>query len=343
MTMTQILPERVSTSEMILLVTSKDDLTTDYLILRLASREIPFFRFNTEDVLKQYQVRLNVFHDCSSFTIADTARNAEVRSDEITGAYFRKPRPPITLLNNSNPVADRFNAQEVREMLRSTWRLLPKKRWLNDPEALWSASNKIKQLDLAAKVGFSVPATLVSTDPSEVFKFISKHDHDVIGKAVKNGFVQHDLTQTVIFTTALRADDIQELCDSPTVLPMIVQPRLRKEVDLRITIVGDQLFPVALDSQSHEDTSTDWRTWEVTNDVDLRHSVFDLPKTVERNCIELNRRLGLRFSCVDMVLSPEGDFTFLEVNPNGQWAWIEQKLDVPIRDRIIDELTKYGD
>ena len=343
MTMTRILLERVSTSEMILLVTSKDDLTTDYLILRLASREIPFFRFNTEDVLRQYQVRLNVFHDCSSFTITDTARNAKVRSDEITGAYFRKPRPPITPLENSDPVADRFNAQELREMLRSTWRLLPKKQWLNDPEALWSASNKVKQLNLAVEVGFSVPATLISTDPSEVLQFIRKHDHDVIGKAVKNGFVQDDLTQTVIFTTALSADDIRELCDSPTVLPMIVQPRLRKEVDLRITIVGDHLFPVALDSQRHEGTSTDWRTWEVTHDVDLRHWVFNLPKTVGRNCIELNRRLGLRFSCVDMVLSPEGDFTFLEVNPNGQWAWIEQKLDLPIRDRIIDELTKYGD
>ena len=273
----------------------------------------------------------------------DTARNVEVRSDEITGAYFRKPRPPITLLENSKPVADRFNAQEVREMLRSMWRLLPKKRWLNDPEDLWLASNKIKQLNLAAQVGFSVPDTVVSTDPSEVFQFIRTHDNDVIGKAVKNGFVEHDLTQTVIFTTALHPDDIQTLCDSPTVLPMIVQPRLSKEVDLRITIVGDRLFPVALDSQRHEDTRTDWRTWEVTNDVDLRHTVFDLPKTVERDCIELNRRLGLRFSCVDMVLSPEGHFTFLEVNPNGQWAWIEQKLNVPIRDRIIDELTRYSD
>ena len=118
--MTRILPERVSTSEMLLLVTSKDDLTTDYLILRLASREIPFFPIQYGRCPEAVSGVLDRFDECASFTIADTARNVEVRSDEIIGAYFRKPRPPITLLESSNPVTDRFNAQEVREMLRST-------------------------------------------------------------------------------------------------------------------------------------------------------------------------------------------------------------------------------
>ncbi len=162
----------------------------------------------------------------------------------------------------------------------------------------------------------------------------------MIGKVVKSGFIIGESDYTVIFTSVLDANDIQEICDSRVVLPMIVQPRLSKEVDLRITIVGSDVFAVAIDSQEHTETRTDWRTWEMTSDVDLSHYVFDLPKTVETYCLELNGRLGLRFSCVDMVLTRDGEFIFLEINPNGQWAWIEQKLHIPVRDRIIDELIR---
>ena len=325
---------------MILLVTSKDDLTTDYLILRLLTRETPFFRVNTEDLLAQYQIRLDVSQQCSSCTILDAVRNVSIRSNEVSGAYFRKPRPPIGYSQDADAFSEQFNEQELHEFLRSTWRIVPKERWLNSPEVLWSASNKIKQLDVAAKIGFSIPPTLVSTNPRDVLQFIKEHRNDVIGKAVKNGFVTGESESTAIFTSVLDENDIQQICNSRTIVPMIVQPRLPKEIDLRITIVGDDVFSVAIDSQQHAQTRTDWRTWEVTNDVDLRHYVFDLPQTVERYCLELNRRLGLRFSCVDMVLSCDGEFIFLEVNPNGQWAWIEQKLHIPIRDHIINELTR---
>ena len=280
---------------MILLVTSKDDLTTDYLILRLISRGIPFFRFNTEDLLTQYQLSLNVSSQSSSFTLVDIARDQTIRSDEVSAAYFRKPQPPtLTYLSrNSDTAADEFNNHELREILRSTWRIIPRNCWLNSPETLWSASNKIKQLDEAAKIGLSVPPTLVSTSPDDVLRFIVDHRNNVIGKAVKNGFTTQEFDQTVVFTSVLDENDIDEICDSQTLTPMILQPRLDKKFDLRITIVGKHIFSVAIDSQRHAETSTDWRTWEVTNDVDLKHYVFNLPKTVRAQCLELNRRLGL--------------------------------------------------
>lgn len=328
---------------MILLVTSKDDLTTDYLILRLISRGIPFFRLNTEDLLTQYQICLDVCSEASSFTLLDTVRDEGIRSEDISGAYFRKPRPPAptSLSQNSDDSSAEFNKQELRELLRSVWRILPTDCWLNSPENLWAASNKIKQLNEAAKIGLSVPPTLVSTRPKDVLQFITNHQNNVVGKAVKNGFASHQTDQTIIFTSLLDENDIAEIRDSRTVAPMILQPNLHKKFDLRITIVGEHIFAVAIDSQRHADTNTDWRTWEVTNDVELKHYLFDLPKVVAAQCQELNCRLGLRFSCIDMVLSPAGEFTFLEVNPNGQWAWIEQMLDLPIRDCIIDEMRTY--
>ena len=309
------------------------------------SRRIPFFRFNTEDLLTQYQIRLDVSAQSSSFTLVDAARNQAIHSDKVSGAYFRKPQPPdITeTFQDSDTAADNFNDQEIRELLRSTWRILPRSRWLNSPENLWSASNKIKQLNEAVKIGLSIPPTLVSTSSVDILHFIEDHRNNVIAKAVKNGFSTHEFDQTVIFTSVLDENDIDEICSSQTVTPMILQPKLHKEFDLRITIVGEHIFSVAIDSQKHAETETDWRTWEVTNSLDLSQYVFELPETIGAQCLELNRRLGLRFSCIDMVVSPEGDFTFLEVNPNGQWAWLEQMLSIPIRDTIIDEIYTNGD
>ena len=197
---------------MILLVTSKDDLTADYLILRLVSRKIPFFRLNTEDLLAQYQICLGVSQRRSSCTIVDTVRNTAIRSDEVSGAYFRKPRPPRISSEDSDPLSTRFHSQELREFLRSTWRIFPEDRWLNNPEKLWLASNKIKQLDVAAKIGLSVPPTIVSTTSRDVLQFIKEHHNDVIGKAVKNGFVTNDSDYAVIFTSTLDENDIQAIC-----------------------------------------------------------------------------------------------------------------------------------
>ena len=147
--MTRMLPERVSTSEMILLVTSKDDLTTDYLILRLASREIPFLPIQygrcPEAISGAFGrfPRLLILHD---------HRHRSQRQSAFGRDYLRLfPETPPPQSRRLRTLIPSQTASTLRSSARccvSTWRLLPKKKWLNDPEALWSASNKVKQLNL---------------------------------------------------------------------------------------------------------------------------------------------------------------------------------------------------
>lgn len=137
------------------------------------------------------------------------------------------------------------------------------------------------------------------------------------------------------------SQDISAIGASGQLVPAILQPQLEKDFDLRITVVGKQVFPVAILSQQHAETSIDWRTWDISEGIDLRHEPFDLPTEISEQCLALNRRLGLNFSCIDMVLTKGGEFVFLEVNPNGQWAWIESLVGLPIRDAIIDHLIRH--
>ena len=322
---------------MFLIVTAKDDLTTDYLIRRLQQRNQPFFRFNTEDLLSGFEVSLTIQAQSSEFTIADSVRGVAINSEDISAAYFRKPRIPA-LYANAVSAEEHFNRRELLETLRSIWRLIPETKWLNSPEALWLASNKVKQLKIASEIGFRTPPTLISSHPQEIITFKNRHHNNVIAKAVKHGFLESD-ELSLIFTTPLDSEDLGSINVRESVIPAIVQPRLDKQCDLRVTVVGDRVFPVAILSQENNETSVDWRTWDIKG-IDLVHQPFDLPKALSMKCVDLNRRLNLRFSCIDMVKTIKGEFYFLEVNPNGQWAWIEDMVHFPIRDAIIDLLLR---
>lgn len=324
---------------MILLVTNCEDLTTDYLIRRLDNRGLDYFRFNTEEILSTYDVSLSISKTNVDFCITDTRRKVELKCSDIRGAYFRRPGTPAILDNSIEETQKFFDVRELEETLRSIWRTIPRNRWLNHPENIWLASNKIKQLTIASELGFTIPETLVSSRPADLLRF-AKTQGNLIVKAVKNGFFNSDSSSNIMFTRSLGAAELQTIAASPMLVPSIVQPELKKECDLRVTVVGQAVFPVAMLSQQHPETSTDWRTWDITEGLDLVHQRFDLPNNIQQHCLDLNRRLGLNFSCIDLVLTTDGDFVFLEINPNGQWAWIESMIGMPVRDAIIDHLTR---
>jgi glutathione synthase/RimK-type ligase-like ATP-grasp enzyme len=121
--------------------------------------------------------------------------------------------------------------------------------------------------------------------------------------------------------------------------PLILQQEIAKRYDVRVTVVGDQVFAATIDSQSNQDTEVDWR---MTSTPDLPHSTYGLPPEVSKACVALTRSLGLRFGALDFVLDPAGQLWFLEINPNGQWAWIETRTGHPIAAAIVAELERIA-
>jgi len=210
-------------------------------------------------------------------------------------------------------------------------------RWLNPPHLIALAENKIYQLTLARTLGFLIPDTLVSNDPLATREFACKGQ--IIGKPLRNAVLKGRTPDRVVFTARV---SINEQTDPLSIraCPMILQREIRKKFDVRVTVVGDQVFAVTIDSQNDPATVVDWRK---TSKPDLAHAIYDLPKNVAAQCIALTQKLGLRFGAVDLVLDQNEQLWFLEINPNGQWGWIETRTGHPIAAAIVSEMERISD
>lgn len=317
---------------MLLVVTNKSDLACDFLILRLKERNIPFRRLNTEDYGRFFQINISLEEQRSAFEIA-FSDGFMLQDRDINAVYFRQPIAPD--VSSYVTEADRTFAQrEVKELLRSLWRLIDHKKWLNHPKQLWLASNKVEQLTVAQRLGFRIPSTCLSSTVPIIRQFIETHKGHVICKAVKHGFLREGRTVKTATTQRIGPDFVNQICNYAPV-PMIFQEEIPKAFDIRVTIIGTNVFATAIHSQDYPETVVDWRLWDVY-DFDLRHEAIVLPSSLAERCRQITQHYGLKYAAIDLIQTLQGDFFFLELNPNGQWAWIEQKAGHPIRDALID-------
>ena len=102
--------------------------------------------------------------------------------------------------------------------------------------------------------------------------------------------------------------------------------------------MGEKCFAVSIDSQKMKDTCIDWRNGEHI----LEHSPIELPEDIQEKCLQLMKRLDLNYGAIDFVQDKEGNFVFLEINPNGQWAWIEHLTGMPISKEIVKSLCSLA-
>lgn len=114
----------------------------------------------------------------------------------------------------------------------------------------------------------------------------------------------------------------QALLDQLGPEPYLFQEHIPKSHDVRATVIGDEVLAAAIDSQQDTETRTDWRRGHPGS---LGHEVTALPDAIAERCVELCRRLGLLFGAIDLAVRPDGGYSFFEINPNGQWAWVEQR------------------
>ena len=124
-----------------------------------------------------------------------------------------------------------------------------------------------------------------------------------------------------------------------TATPLMAQEYIEKKLELRVTIVGQKVFACAIYSQDSERTKEDWRRYDFDN---VRHEQYQLPKEVEAHLMEFMAVCNLTFGAIDMILTPSGRYVFLEINPSGQFGWIEDLTNMPISKAIAETLSNPG-
>lgn len=313
-----------------LIVTNKRDITSDFIIRELHRRKLPFFRLNTED-----STGLTLTHKLGSATMICDG-DAHIDLKNVRAAYFRRPMPPWVNSDSIDKASAHYIREEWNYLLRSLY-LEVGTKWFSHPNNIILAEDKPRQLRLAAEVGFNVPETIITNelDALEPLFFSGK----VVAKPMKQSLFEDDEGPgSVIYTNTISS--ISEIDrDELLMVPVIFQRRLEKRYDLRVTVVEEQVFAASIDSQEFERTATDWRHSSIT---ELRHAVFELPTEIEEACRRIVARLGLRYGAIDLVLDRRGKYWFLECNPNGQWAWIENRTALPIAAAIVDAMERMS-
>jgi len=321
---------------MLLIITNRDDLASDYLIHRLREINIPFARFNTDQYPET--VSIDIEFNKSSFDYTLTLGDQRIASSAITSVYFRQPIAP-TFPEGATEVERLFAETELLETMRSLWRAIPEELWLNHPKKLWIAANKVEQLLVAQKIGFRIPETLITSSPERIRGFFVKKNGKIVAKAVKHGFMQSG-DEVLLAGTQILPDDFLSQLESYAQVPMTFQEKLEIDVDVRVVVVGDSIFPASIAAKQNPEV-TDWRISDIIGD-EIVYERINLPEEIKQSCLDITRYFHLNYSSIDLVKDKQGNFIFLELNPNGQWGWIEQNLDYPIRDTIIDKLLNIA-
>lgn len=305
---------------MILIITHKTDFTVDFVINKLNKQKIKYKRFNCEDILKNdYYLK---FYNTSSYSILGETKYKSV--------WFRRTKlPEISNLRKEEKI---YILNETDYLIKNMISSLPIKKWLSHPNHVYRAENKLLQLQEALKIGFKIPATLITNSHKELKNFIKTYNYDIIIKPLSYSKINYCEGSKFFFTSKVSPNIIDNI-DSYDLTPCIYQQNVAKEYEIRVTVVDNEIFAAAVDSQKDEDTKNDWRR------KNLQFYKIDLPNTIKIKCIGLVKKLNLKFGAIDLIKTPKGKYIFLEINPNGQWAWIEAQTGLQISDAIIKYLT----
>jgi glutathione synthase/RimK-type ligase-like ATP-grasp enzyme len=329
---------------MILIITNKEDVHPTPVIALLKVKNASVFRLNTEALLTDYEFCWCSHLNGTDFWIRNIQNGLEVRGSEITSVWERRPETPSTPAFQNTPEINQHNLKEARGFLQFL------RYAIKDIYSIGSivndrvAASKMLQLQTAQKVGFITPDTCFSNRKKAILEWAAPHEYIVL-KSIENDCVWNDAAgvEYVFYTQKIKADRLAGMPDetfSQTV--SYLQNYIEKAYELRITVVGRKVFACKIDSQLLDDDNgkIDWRQGY---EHGLKHEVYALPQGISDRCVSFLQQLGLHFGCFDFIVTPAGDFVFLECNPNGQWLWIEDATGLEISKAIAAALIKGND
>ncbi|HXI12026.1 MAG TPA: ATP-grasp ribosomal peptide maturase [Thermoanaerobaculia bacterium] len=241
---------------------------------------------------------------------------AVLTPDDVQNIWLRRPKP-VSIPARDDAAEHAHVVNEWGEALEGFLAHVPRAKWMNHPVNNVAASHKLEQLTRAEAYGLAAPRTLVTQSNAELRGFWSEMNGRVIVKPLASGFLEReDGAHTSIYTNRVEADQLE----SPVLstCPTLFQEEIEKVYDVRLTAVDDVLTAVALRRDDVDDP-------DVRRD-NMRHvhyEVVQIPLATAAAVRALLHSYDLRFAAVDFGVTERGEWVFFEINPNGQWAWLD--------------------
>lgn len=260
--------------------------------------------------------------------------------DEVTAVWWRRTATAQRLPDDMDP---QMRAASIEESSRALQGLVAATgAFTLDPvPVIRRAENKPLQLVAARAAGLEVPRTVTTNDPAAVRAFAASCPRGMVTKMMSS-FAIYDAAgrEHVVFTNPVSERDLDDL-ESLDLCPMTFQERVEKALELRVTVVGNRVMAASIDSQRLDRARNDWRREGVALLGAWQH--YALPEPVAAALLRYMDRFELNYGAADFIVTPDGRHVFLELNPAGEWFWLQDAPGLPVAEALADVLLGRAD
>lgn len=321
----------------VLIVTDENEPSANLVIEHLNKIGQNFFRLNVSSFFK-LQSKLTLGLDSGFKGDMRFCDGSRINLESIKSIWFRRPKP-IIVDGDFSSLENKFIDDEISSSLWSMYTCFDSVYWMNHPlyARYLLEHNKLFQLKLAEESGLFVPDTIVTNNPDDLIDFCERHDGFVAVKAVRSRIFQESPANTQgIYTNRITLGYLKEHKEDISISPLMAQEYVPKKLEFRVTIVGNHILSCAIHSQDSERTKEDWRRYDFAN---VKHEAYELPDNVKKSLLDFMSKCKMNFGAIDFILTPDGKYVFLEINPSGQYIWIENLTGLPISRTIAEVLS----
>ncbi|MFN6525510.1 MvdD family ATP-grasp ribosomal peptide maturase [Nostoc sp. ChiSLP03a] len=318
----------------ILIIThSQDNESIPLVIQAIEAQGKKAFRFDTDRFPTEMQ--LDIYYGSSQRVIL-SVDDQTLDLNEVSAVWYRRIAIGSKIPNSMDRQLRKASLKESRVSIQG---MIASIRGFHlDPlPNIRRAENKQLQLQIARDIGLDTPRTLTTNNPIAVKQFAQECQQGMITKMLSSFAIYDEQgREKVVFTNPISSEDLDNL-DGLRFCPMTFQEKIPKALELRTIIVGKSVLTAAVDSQALDKARYDWRKQGIAL-LDAWES-YTLPEDVEEKLLKLMAEFGLNYGALDIILTPDGRHVFLEVNPVGEFFWLERSPGLPISQAIAEVLN----
>jgi len=306
---------------MILILSEESDFSTTQVIEWLNIMNKKWIRINRED-----EISINYIGNDIQFLLKDI----NFLLSEIKSFWYRRGFINISKLNLNINELDNFLDDELNGIVQFLYYKLTILHHLDSIKN--SSINKLIVNSIAKDLEICTPNEYVFSNKKSLEELINNTDIEYITKAINGSptlLFQNFITQN--FTTKI---DINKI-NSNTFFPSLIQNKIDKKYELRIYYFLGEFYCMAIFSQRDRQTSIDFRNYNTIKPN--RRVPFNLPNDVKIKLTKLMSKLSLDTGSIDMIVTPDNEYVFLEVNPVGQFSM----TSFPCNYNLEKKIAKY--
>ena len=308
----------MSNKQQILIVTREFDPHADEMLLALRYMRQDVIRLNLESIPTRSLFALDYNGTAWINKIIVDGRPIDV--ERVGAVWWRRPSV-YHLPDGLSPVETQFAIAEINQAIHGFWGSMHC-YWMSHPHAIAVAQSKPEQLYRACHFGFTIPRTLVTTNPSQAQAFYESCEGKVVFRVMSDPalvVMEHDPASPERVSHAMPSTRLEqhhlEMLDSICMVPCMFQEAPSITSRLYVVLIEENLFAVEAQVQFVDG---------VEQEIAVEPATLD--DALVQQCIEYIRSYDLQFSVLTFVRTTQHQLLFMEHDPTGQFMWIQHEV-----------------